>query len=260
MTFRYALGPVFYFEWLIASRRWQQFVGRSLFVLLLFLSLFIVWLAEGATGTASRRYLADIGEKFFYAVIGTQLTLVLLVAPAVTAGAVCLDKARGTLLHLLATDLSNVEIILGKLVQRLLTLFSLVLCALPVLFLGALEGGIDLEALLGSFLVTLGIVLFTATLALTFSVWCTKTYEVLLATYLLIFLTMLFNPAVHILGVKRTLPFWVEALNPYWMVFAQIVPASKQWMATCARRWRHCWPLWPSGACARWRFTSPISS
>ena len=47
--------------------------------------------------------------------IGTQLTLVLLAAPAATAGAICVDRRRGTLMHMLMTDLSAGEIVLGKL-------------------------------------------------------------------------------------------------------------------------------------------------
>ena len=61
-----------------------------------------------------------------------ELTLILLAAPAATAGAVCLDKARGTLDHMLATDLSNAEIVLGKLGVRLIPVLGLVACVLPV--------------------------------------------------------------------------------------------------------------------------------
>src|SRR5438270_6870324 len=226
MAFRWGPGPVFTFEWVTSSRRWQMYAGRSLFVLLLLASLFVVWFTESshyavASGLSGyRKMLAEMGEKFFYAVVGTQLTLVLLVAPAVTGGAVCVDKTRGTLLHLLTTDLTNAEIILGKLTTRLITLFSLVLCALPVLFLCALEGGIDPDALIGAFLITLGIALFTGTLALTLSVWCSKTYEVLLAVYMIIFLLLMVNPLLRFWGLKVTPPFFVEALNIFWLAFA----------------------------------------
>ena len=62
-----------------------------------------------------------------------------------SAGAGCLDKARGTLDHMLTTDLSNAEIVLGKLAARLVPTLTLVLCALPVQFLASLLGGIDLS-------------------------------------------------------------------------------------------------------------------
>ena len=76
--------------------------------------------------------MAELGEWFFQAVIGTQMTLVLLAAPAATAGAICLDKARGTLTHMLMTDLADFEIVLGKLAARLIPVVGLVACTLPM--------------------------------------------------------------------------------------------------------------------------------
>src|SRR5581483_8796743 len=110
----------------------------------------------------------------------TQLTLLFLVSPAVAADAVCLDKSRGALVPLLTTDLSSREIILGKLFARYLPIVGFVLCSLPVLGICFSLGGIQPEAAIGSFLVCLGVALVGGTLALTLSVWCGKTYEVLL--------------------------------------------------------------------------------
>ncbi len=59
------------------------------------------------------------------------LGLVGLAAPAATAGSICLDKARGNLTLLLATDLSDSEIVLGKLAARLVPVLGLILCATP---------------------------------------------------------------------------------------------------------------------------------
>jgi hypothetical protein len=47
------------------------------------------------------------------------LCLSLLVAPAASAGAICLDRTRGCLVHLLVTDLSDTEVALGKLAAAL---------------------------------------------------------------------------------------------------------------------------------------------
>src|SRR4051794_22828226 len=117
---RWGLGPVFAYEWLITSRRWQVYAARSLFVAALLASLVVVSVSEvGRQAGPTFRGQGWIGESFFLAIVGTQLVLVLLAAPAATAGAICLDKARGTLAHLLMTDLSDAEIVLGKLAARL---------------------------------------------------------------------------------------------------------------------------------------------
>ena len=58
------------------------------------------------TGNSWRDY-AKLGQAYFIAMIGVELALVMLAAPAATAGAICLDRARGTLAHMLMTDLSD---------------------------------------------------------------------------------------------------------------------------------------------------------
>ena len=114
---------------------------RSLFVTALLLALVSIWMNTNRTIYASAiRYLADLGGGFFLAVIGTQLTLVLLAAPAATAGAICLDRARGTLTHMLMTDLSVAEIVLGKLAGRLVPVLTMLACTLPVLEILTLLG------------------------------------------------------------------------------------------------------------------------
>jgi hypothetical protein len=113
-------GPVFAFELLTASRNWQVYATRSVFVA----GLTAVWWGNVAgREPRSIREQAEVGRRFYQALAATQLALALLAAPAATAGAVCLDRARGTLAHVLVTDLSGAEIILGKLAARLVPAF-----------------------------------------------------------------------------------------------------------------------------------------
>ncbi len=179
-------GPVFMYEWITSARRWQAYAVRSLFVLGLLAAATVSAIGRGAIGVggqAGLSELAEVGERLFVGVVGTQLTLVLLAAPAATAGAICLDRSRGTLTHLLVTDLSDVEIVLGKLAARLTPVLVLVVATLPVMELLALLGGVDPDALLGAFLVTLGVAVLGCCLALVFSIRVRRTHEALLATY-----------------------------------------------------------------------------
>src|SRR5579883_393029 len=117
MPRRWGPGPVFIYESLTCARRWQVYALRSLFVALLLSGLVIVWLTGIAeSGRARRagvtfRQMSEIGQQFFYALAGVQLSIVLLAAPAATAGSICMDRARGTLVHMLVTDLTDVEIV-----------------------------------------------------------------------------------------------------------------------------------------------------
>jgi ABC-type transport system involved in multi-copper enzyme maturation permease subunit len=227
MILRWGLGPVFVYESMRTSRRWQLYAGRSFFVGVLLIALFAVWLQEVQSNPVpTLKSQARVGEKFFYGLIGTQLVLVLLASPLLTAGSVCLEKARGTLLYLLTTDLSNTEIVAGKLLARLLPVFGLLAVGLPVPALNLLLGGIDPGALFGAYLVTVGVALLTATLAFTFSVWCQKTHEVLMLTYLVTALLIagpwLWDVTVMELGLSPlfVMGSWAEQFNPFWLAFA----------------------------------------
>ena len=145
---RWGLGPVFLYECLANSRRWQTYAIRSAGVALLLAAIATIAMQSPTIDPryAWREY-AALGVSYFYGVIGVELALVMLAAPAATAGAICVDRARGTLAHMLATDLSDPEIVLGKLAARLLPVLGLVACSWPVLALSSLLGGIDPQAL-----------------------------------------------------------------------------------------------------------------
>jgi len=180
--------------------------------------------------TVLLKTLASYGESLYETIVSIELTLVLLAAPAATAGAVCLDKARGTLDHMLATDLSNAEIILGKLGARLAPVLGLIACVLPLSALAGLLGGIDPLALFGSFLTAIACAFLGCSLALTLSVWGRKTHEVLMLTYLILIL-WISSPLLLVivsfsLGSVPPRTFapilweWLECSNPYYLAFA----------------------------------------
>ena len=95
---------------------------------------------------------------------------------------------------MLVTDLSDNEIILGKLAARLAPVLALVACGVPVTALAVLLGGIDPGALLGALLVTVALAVLGCSLALTFSIWAGKAHEVLMADYLVWFFWLLALP------------------------------------------------------------------
>ena len=227
------LGPVFAYEWLTASRRWQGYALRSLLVLLLLLGLSGVWLGHhDGTGELSVRQQAEIGRAFYAVTTLILLGLVGLAAPAAAAGAICLDKARGNLTLLFATDLTDAEIVLGKLAARLVPVLGLIACAAPVLALATLFGGVDPAMPTGAILVCLACGVFGCTLALTLSVWGRKTHEVLLATYAFGIFWLLSAPIWA--GLVWMLPWWARpawlpgslALVPYNPVFLALAPLS----------------------------------
>ena len=230
MAMRWGPGPVFVYESLVAARRWSYYAARSVFALALLIALGVVWSnfhfpIQGSGDYQSRAQLARLGQQFYSGIAGVQVSLILLAAPAAAGGAVCLDRARGTLTHVMVTDLSDVEIVLGKLASRLAPVFALVAAAVPVLALAGLLGGIVPEAVVTLFLVTLGIALLGCSAALAVSVRVLKAHEVLMAVYSAFGLWLLAAPYWVVISRPARIappPEWFVKLNPYVLAFSPI--------------------------------------
>ena len=178
-----------------------------------------------ATSVNTLEDYAQLGESYFYAIDRVELALVMLAAPAATAGAICLDRSRGTLAHMLATDLSDAEIVLGKLAARLLPVLGLVACSWPVLALSSLLGGIDLLALDHGVPGHLAVAVLGCSLALALSVWARKPHEVVLATYTVWAIVLLghldlVDGLCEIGWSVAAPPEWIVLANPFYLAFA----------------------------------------
>jgi ABC-type transport system involved in multi-copper enzyme maturation permease subunit len=226
MLKRWGMGPVFEFGMLLNARRRQVYQGRSLFVLLVLVGLIVVQFiyqnAPGSGLTANQK-LARLGEAFFFTMAVIQISLVMLVASAATAGSICIEKARGTLVHMLMTDLSDVEIVLGKLGARLAPVIGIIACGVPVAALTALLGGIEFGSIVAVFGISLTLALLGCTLAIAVSVWATKTHDVLIAVYIIEGLWLLALPLWSGWASRGGLappPEWFQKANPYVLVFA----------------------------------------
>lgn len=225
MAMRWGTGPVFAFECVAAARQWQSYATRAFAVGMLGLGLAMVWWSIPSDRVyQSARDLADLGEAFFYSIAVAQLSLVLLAAPAIAAGAICTAKARGSLLTTLTTDLSDAEIVLGTLAGRLAPSLGMVVATLPVLWIATLLGGIDPWALTMTFAIGLALAVLGCSLALALSVWARRTQDVLITIYL-IWSAWLFPgpiwPILNQLGVTTVRPpAWFWHVNPFFLVFS----------------------------------------
>ena len=215
-------GPVFVYEFLVGSRRAQAYVVRSLFVGVILLGLCATEHRFGPRVIVdpSLNELADLARVFCEVIVGTQMVILLVAAPAATAGSICVDKSRGTLAHVLVTDLSDSEIVLGKLFARILPILALAFCAFPVTAILVLLGGTEPWALMGSFLVSLGVALLGAAMGLTVSIWSRKTHHALLVSLALWGVCLLGYPVFTTFGGGTGAPtLVVNALlwiNPIW--------------------------------------------
>lgn len=176
-------GPILTRELTIRPRRRQFYVARAMYVLVLLLLMCTAWLV--VTGT---QYIRDVGDSARFGMAWFQIAAPLqalvgfFAAAVIAAGSVCQEKDRRTLDLLLMTELTNRELVLGKLLGSLVTFFSMLAAGIPVFMLSALLGGISERQIFLSFAVTAAAVLLGGAVGTTAAFWREKTFQALAVT------------------------------------------------------------------------------
>ena len=146
-------------------------------------------------------------DKYLVLLLQFQLVLVSAIIPALTAGCLGHEKERGTLFALFGTALTARQILLGKLLGRLILIVPLVFTTLPVLVFMATLADRGLIPLILA-LAQEAIVAFALGAAcLLFAIWIRKTADAIIASYLFLGLAYLI-----IRGITASLPeaFWFD--------------------------------------------------
>jgi len=138
--------------------------GRRAFVVLTVHLLLVAGFAWMIEGLAERSVVfggsfsasADIGRQMFAALLVLLTLIVLVLAPASTAGAISLEREKQTLDLLTTTPISSLAIILGKLLSALSWVFLLLLASIPVTALVFTFGGVGPDDMIKGYLVLVG--------------------------------------------------------------------------------------------------------
>jgi ABC-type transport system involved in multi-copper enzyme maturation permease subunit len=183
------IGPVFTREVAIAPRRVKLYVGRTSYALALLVLMSTAWLV--LTGTQLVRDVGDLarfGAVVFQILAPLQLALAIFFSALLAASEVAHEKDRKTLILLLLTNLSNSELVLGKLLASLLNVLVMLAAALPVFLLAALLGGVSYGQIARAMAVTLATVLCCGSLGSLLALWREKTFQALAMTVLVLVL------------------------------------------------------------------------
>ncbi|MGD9634286.1 MAG: ABC transporter permease subunit [Pirellulales bacterium] len=183
------VGPVFSRQAALAPRRPWFFAARTVFVAALFGIILTSWqLLVGSQRVENLGDLAWFGAAVTQILAPLQLAVAMPFSALLVASAVSLEKDRKTLELLLMTNLSNSELVLGKLFSGMLTVVMVVVAALPLLMLVALLGGVAVGQVLRIEVVTLASALAAGSLGSTIALWREKTFQALAMTALLLVL------------------------------------------------------------------------
>jgi len=174
--------------------------------------------------------LARFGNILYWMFAMLQLTLVLFFAPLFTAAAVSYEKDRRTFTLLLMTDLSDLEIVLGKLVAGLLNILTILGASIGLLSLCVFFGGISFGQVINLFAVTMASGMAGGALGLLIALWRDRTFQSISLTILMVVFSVagveafaLAYPTLEFMGVPL-----VEVLNPYRAMLAVLYPPSDQ--------------------------------
>jgi hypothetical protein len=164
-------GPILRRELKVAARARGTFQTRIvLCILLVAFTVLCVVAARGWAGFAidvhEPRALWTFGRTVFIAVFVIELLFAMTLAVVIVSPAVAEEREKDTLPLLLLTRLTHIEIIVTKLIGRLVPALSLVLVGLPLAGASAWLAGLPLIFVVGSLVITAS----TVTVAGAFSI------------------------------------------------------------------------------------------
>ena len=140
------LNPILAFS---ATRRMRSF--RTLLVVIAYVAVLLgIVLATMSTlfgGNVTISAMRD-GVKCYNILMIAQFALIVLIAPAMTSGAIAGERERQTLELLLVTNTRSFRIVIGKAMESFAMLALLIVCGFPVMCLTMIAGAVTLPQIL----------------------------------------------------------------------------------------------------------------
>lgn len=237
------VGPVFNREVITTPRSLRLYLMRAGYVAALFGLVFTAWLILfGSKQQSGLGDLARFGSAIFTVLAPLQLAMAVAFSALLTAAAVAQEKDRRTLDLLLMTNLSNAELVLGKLLASMLSIAVPAVAAISLLMLITLLGGVSYSQVFRVVAVTFAAAAVAGSLGSMIALWRERTFQSLALTALLIVLWLLggevlasgtFGQEWAGLSAEQ----WAAALSPLRAIFAAIRPLDHFAQLEVAQPW-----------------------
>ncbi len=153
------------------GRRLRHAFTRWGYLGLLILVLLVALVTSTSNASLTLSDLAKASSKVFSVISYVQLGMICLLAPVFCAAAITQERDAQTYNILLATPLTNAQIVLGSLFSRLYYVVVLLLSGVPVFAITLLYGGVTASSIALSFAIALSTALFTGSLAIAIAVF-----------------------------------------------------------------------------------------
>ncbi len=190
-------NPIVAKEYRSRMRTWRSPLAMMVYVLLIAGLGYAMFSSMARANNAFSGSVPNYGQTLFKYLVVFQMVLITLITPALTAGAISSERERQTIDLLFVTRIPPFSIIWGKLLASMSFVVLLLLLSVPIFSLVFLFGGIELDQVLYSFLVTIVAALALGLIGIAFSTWLRRTLAATVASYmgafLLVFGTVAFG-------------------------------------------------------------------
>ncbi len=224
-------GPIIAREVLTAPRSIWFYLARVCSVGILFVLMWTTWqVLIGWNEVNEFGIIASFGGEIFRIFAVLQLTLILFFSPLFTAASIAHEKDRRTFLLLLMTDLSDLEIVLGKMIAGLIKIMATLAACFGMLSICGLLGGISFGQVVTLFIVTASSGVAGGAMGLVVALWRDRTFQSISLTILMVVFSVAGAEGFTYAFPKLTfldVPLF-EVLDPFRAVFAVLNPPSAE--------------------------------
>lgn len=233
----FRINPVLLKELKVKMRSWKAAVLIGVYnLVLLLLTIFIMRLTiNNEIGTPTQ---STIFATYAF-LVAAQFGLIVLIAPALTAGAISGEREKQTLDILLSTTLNHGSIITGKLFASLSQVILLLVSSIPVFSIIFLYGGIGMLQLIQVYLFFILIAVTLGSIGIFFSTFIRKSTAANVLTYAVVVFLGLGTIFISVFYVQLVImpdyvnkpyneTFWVYNLNPGIALISLVVDQFQQ--------------------------------
>lgn len=190
-------GPIFDKELRVSSRRPRNYIVRSLYLFFLMNLLLIVWIKvieHGGSALYTVSRMAEAGKIVIVCAVWFQFCVTQVLAVIMLSTSISDEIYHRTLGLLMTTPISSFQIVMGKLLSKLLQLILLLAISLPLLAIVRVFGGVPWDYVVSSLCITLTTVIFSGSMSLFFSIFTRRAYVVIITAALTLFVILAVLP------------------------------------------------------------------
>jgi ABC-type transport system involved in multi-copper enzyme maturation permease subunit len=216
-------GPIFGKELRVSSRRRRNYALRFCYVALLSMFVVLVWANQvkyRGVGVFQVSRMASAAKTIVVTIAWFQFCATQLAAIVMLSTSISDEIYNRTLGLLMTTPIPSFQIVIGKLLSKLLQLILLLAISLPLLAVVRVLGGVPWGYVIYSLCMTLTAVIFVGSVSLFFSILSRRAYAVIIITVMTLGALFVLFPVLAAILLHRYVSedaFFavLSYLNPY---------------------------------------------